>query len=104
MLGVTKMAAAVGVELAEPAIIAPHRLQGGEGRGGAFLGKEARVQNAAVGVIQCHDQVLHRQASDPFMGRGVQVNQHADYRSALAPAPVLAARGFSLHYPGLLEH
>ncbi len=32
------------------------------------------------------------------------MHQHADHRPALAPAPVLAARGLLLHHLGLLQH
>src|SRR6516225_1216762 len=48
-LAVAEMTAAVSVKLGEAAVVAYHRLQGGEGPGGAFLGEETRVQNAAVG-------------------------------------------------------
>jgi hypothetical protein len=38
------------------------------------------------------------------MGRGIQMHQHADHRAPLAPAPILAACGFLLHYLGFLQH
>src|SRR6201987_2367687 len=99
-----EVAAAVGVELTETAVVAQHRFQRGEGRSGALLGQEEGVQDAAVGIAQRHSQVLPRQPAYPFMGRGVQMNQHASHRSPFAPAPVFAARGFALYYPGFLEH
>jgi hypothetical protein len=34
-------------------------VKAGESRGGAFVGKEAGIQDAAVRVIQRHHQVLH---------------------------------------------
>src|ERR1700730_2900641 len=67
-----------------------------QGRGGALLGKEACVQDAAVGIVQRHHQVLPRQARDPFMGRAIQMHQHADHWPPLAPAPILAPRGLSV--------
>ncbi len=103
-LAVAEMAATIGVELAETAVVAYHRLQGGEGRGGTFLREEPGVQHAAVGVVERHHQVLHWQAGDPLMGRGIQMHQHADHRPPLAPAPILAARGFLLHHSGFLQH
>ena len=38
------------------------------------------------------------------MGRGVEMDQHADHRLALALAPVLAACGFFGHHAGFLQH
>ena len=96
------MTAAVGVQLAEAAVAAHHRFQGGEGRNGALLDKEARVQHVPVGIVQRHHQVVHRQSRDPFMGGGGQMHQHADQRPAFAPAPVLAAGRFPLHHSGFL--
>jgi hypothetical protein len=32
------------------------------------------------------------------------MHQHPDHRAAFAPAVVLAARRFFLHYPGFLQH
>jgi hypothetical protein len=61
-LVVTEMAAAIGVELAEAAVVAHHRLQSGEGRGGTLLREEPGVQDAAVGIVSTHYQVLHGQA------------------------------------------
>ena len=78
--------------------------QRGEGRGGAFLGEETSVQDAAVGIVKCHYQVLHRQTAEPLMARGVQMNQHAGHRSPFTPTPIFAARGFSRDYPGFLQH
>jgi len=56
------MAAAIGIELAETAVVAHHRLQRRERRGSTFLRKEAGVQDAAVGVVERYHQVLHGQA------------------------------------------
>ena len=61
--------------------------------------KEAGVQDAPVGGIQRHNQVLYRQSRDPFMDGGVQMHQHPDNRPAFAPAPVPAAGGLALHNP-----
>jgi hypothetical protein len=48
---VAEMTAAVSIKLDATAIVAQHRLERSESRGGAFLEQEARVQDAAIGVI-----------------------------------------------------
>jgi hypothetical protein len=66
--------------------------------------KKRAVQDTAVGVVQGHYQVLHRHSRDPFMGRGVQMHQHADQRPAFAPASVLTPGRFFVHHSGFLQH
>jgi hypothetical protein len=68
-----------------------------------LLGKEARVQDAAVGIVQRDHQVLPGQARAPFKGRGIKMDQHAHQGPALALASVLVARRFFLHHARFLH-
>ena len=99
-----EVAATVGVEFAKTTIIAHDRFQGSEGRGGALLGEEASVQDAAIGIVQRHHQILPWQACDPLVSGGVQMYQHAHHRPSLALAPILTPRRFFLYHSGFLQH
>ena len=99
-----EVAAAVGVQLAETAMALEHGLERHEGRDRAFLGKEAGVQDPAVGVVERDHQVALGLPRDPLVGRGVHVDEHAGHRPPLPASAVLAAPGRLLCQPRVLEH
>jgi hypothetical protein len=90
---VAEVAPAIGIELGEAPIGAHHVVERGEGRGGAFLRPEAGVEDAAIGIVEGHDEVLHREVWEPGVGRGVEVDEHADERAPFPFAAVLPPRG-----------
>jgi hypothetical protein len=44
------------------------------------------MQDAPVGIVQSHHQIPHRQAPNPFVHRGVEVNEHAHHRALVVTA------------------
>src|SRR5579885_2415511 len=99
-----KMTAAVRVARGEPAVRAQHVVEGVERRGRALLVPEAAGEDAAVGVVERHDEVARGEAGNPGMRRAVEVDEHADHRPALALAAVAAAaRGLRRQARGLQD-
>jgi hypothetical protein len=58
--GTAEVAAAVGIQLQEAGVAAQHPVQRSEGRGDSFLGKEATVEDAPVGIVERDHQILPR--------------------------------------------
>ena len=87
--GVKVMAAAVGVEGAEQAMLGNDLAQRREGRGGSFLFDQDHGVDPARGVVHGHDQVHRRQARDPHVPRPVLMQHQAADRP---PRPLLAVR------------
>ncbi|HYR19467.1 MAG TPA: hypothetical protein VEQ15_08245 [Myxococcales bacterium] len=61
---------------------------------------ETRVQDAAVGVVEHHHQVLPRKTGDPLVRRRVEVEHHPHQRPPLALAPADLVDG-GLRHPFL---
>jgi len=98
------VAAAIGVELAEAPVAPEHvrdRLQGGAR---PLLLDEAGVEDAPVRIVEHHHQVLHGQAGNPLVRRGIEVQHHPHQRPSLPLAPVLAAPGRFAHHAAQLQH
>jgi hypothetical protein len=87
-LGEAEVAAAVGVELAEAAVLFQHVEQRGHRRCRALLREEAREEDAAVGVVEHDDEVLRRHSCDPLVRRCIEVQHHPRQRPPLPLAQV----------------
>src|SRR5882672_9808309 len=74
------MAAAIGVERAEQALLANHLAQGLERRCRPFFLDQQHRVDLARRIVQRNDQIHRRQTFDPDMARPVLVQQHAPKR------------------------
>src|SRR6266480_4969682 len=83
------MAAAIGVERAEQAMLANHLAQGLERRRRPFFLDQQHRINLARCIVHRDDQVHRRQTFDPAVARPVLVQQHARKRP---PWTLLAVR------------
>ena len=91
--GLEVVAAAVGIERAEQAVLADDLAQRREAAHGAFLLDEEHRVDRAVGVIHGHDQVeLRVEAGKPAVPRAVLMQHHPDQG---APRPLLAMGAFA---------
>jgi hypothetical protein len=75
--GVEVMAAAIGVERAEQAMLANHFAQGPQHRCRPFLLDQEHRVDIARRIVHRHNQVHRGQAFDPGVARPVLVQQHA---------------------------
>ncbi len=87
-----EVTAAIGVDPGEAPGLREHVVERVERGRRTLLQPELRVEDAAIGIVECHDEVLHRVARQPRTGGGVEVDEHPDQRPALPLAAVCAAR------------
>lgn len=97
--GAPEMTAAVGVELGEAAMARQYGVEAGERRRRALLRHEARIQDPPVGIIERHDQVLHRHpviqrcvdasrcTSMPIIGRRSRLRRYLPRAGAFGASP-----------------
>ena len=97
------VAAAVGVERAEQAMLADHLAQRLEGRGGSLLFDEEHRVDLARGVVHRDDQVHRGQSLDPHMPRSVLMQHHAAHRPTRPLLAVRRALRRRLHQPGTVQ-
>src|SRR5712692_423788 len=81
----------IAIQSAENPAPLHHLAQRLKHRLGRFLLHQLRVIDLAGGVIQHHDQVVPLLIPQPAMRTAVDVQQHPDHRSPLAPPPMHAA-------------